>query len=182
MVAVERSSDLLLSQAAQPAEIHVGDVAVGGGAPVTVQSMTTTKTADVEGTLAQIYALAAAGADIVRCTCNEEAAAEGLARIVPRSPGADHRRHPLPRRDGAGRPRGRRPGPAAQPGQPAQGGRDQAGRRRGQGPRACPSASASTPGRCTPTSTSASAAPPPRPSSSRPGWSWPTSPRSASTT
>ena len=48
--------------------------------------MTTTKTADVEGTLAQIYALAAAGCDIVRCTCNEEAAAEGLAQIVPRSP------------------------------------------------------------------------------------------------
>ncbi|MGD0880667.1 MAG: flavodoxin-dependent (E)-4-hydroxy-3-methylbut-2-enyl-diphosphate synthase [Acidimicrobiales bacterium] len=66
--------------------IQVGDVAVGGGAPVTVQSMTTTKTADVDGTLSQIYALAAAGADIVRCTCNEEAAAEGLARIVPRSP------------------------------------------------------------------------------------------------
>jgi (E)-4-hydroxy-3-methylbut-2-enyl-diphosphate synthase len=66
--------------------IMVGPVAVGGGAPITVQSMTTTKTADVEGTLAQIYALAAAGADIVRCTCNEEEAAEGLARIVPRSP------------------------------------------------------------------------------------------------
>src|SRR4051794_41793153 len=48
--------------------------------------MTVTKTADVEGTLAQIYELAGAGADIVRCTCNEEAAAEGLARIVPRSP------------------------------------------------------------------------------------------------
>jgi (E)-4-hydroxy-3-methylbut-2-enyl-diphosphate synthase len=48
--------------------------------------MTTTKTADVEGTLSQIYALAAAGADIVRCTCNEQAAAEGLAHIVPRSP------------------------------------------------------------------------------------------------
>jgi (E)-4-hydroxy-3-methylbut-2-enyl-diphosphate synthase len=67
-------------------QIRVGDVPVGGGAPVTVQSMTTTKTADAEGTLAQIYALAAAGADLVRCTCNEEAAAEGLARIVPRSP------------------------------------------------------------------------------------------------
>ena len=64
----------------------VGDVAVGGGAPISVQSMTTTKTADVEGTLAQIYALAAAGADIVRCTCNEIEAAEGLAEIVPRSP------------------------------------------------------------------------------------------------
>ena len=66
--------------------ISVGSVPVGDGAPVTVQSMTTTKTADAEGTLIQIYALAAAGADIVRCTCNEEAAAEGLARIIPRSP------------------------------------------------------------------------------------------------
>lgn len=67
-------------------QIFVGDVAVGGGSPITVQSMTTTKTADVDGTLQQIYALAAAGADIVRCTCNEPEAAEGLARIVPRSP------------------------------------------------------------------------------------------------
>jgi (E)-4-hydroxy-3-methylbut-2-enyl-diphosphate synthase len=61
-------------------------VAVGGDAPVTVQSMTITKTADVDGTLSQIYALYAAGADIVRCTCNDLEAAEGLARIVPRSP------------------------------------------------------------------------------------------------
>src|SRR3954465_5028137 len=67
--------------------IRVGDVPVGGGAPVTVQSMTTTKTADVDGTLAQIYALASAGCDIARCTCNEEGAAEALAPIVPRSPG-----------------------------------------------------------------------------------------------
>jgi (E)-4-hydroxy-3-methylbut-2-enyl-diphosphate synthase len=67
-------------------QVMVGDVAVGGGARVSVQSMTTTKTADVDGTLAQIYALAGSGADIVRCTCNDEAAAEGLARIVPRSP------------------------------------------------------------------------------------------------
>jgi len=67
-------------------QIHVGDMPVGGGAPVSVQSMTTTKTADVDGTLSQVYALAAAGADIVRCTCNEEEAAEGLAQIVPRSP------------------------------------------------------------------------------------------------
>ncbi|TMK88285.1 MAG: flavodoxin-dependent (E)-4-hydroxy-3-methylbut-2-enyl-diphosphate synthase [Actinobacteria bacterium] len=67
-------------------QIHVGNVPVGGGAPISVQSMTVTKTADVEGTLAQIYELAGAGADIVRCTCNEEEAAEGLARIVPRSP------------------------------------------------------------------------------------------------
>jgi (E)-4-hydroxy-3-methylbut-2-enyl-diphosphate synthase len=67
-------------------QVHVGKVAVGGDAPISIQSMTTTKTADVDGTLAQIYALAAAGCDIVRCTCNEEEAAEGLAQIVPRSP------------------------------------------------------------------------------------------------
>ena len=47
-------------------QIHVGTVPVGGGAPVTVQSMTTTKTANVDATLAQVYALSGAGADIVR--------------------------------------------------------------------------------------------------------------------
>ena len=67
-------------------QIRVGKVAVGGDAPISVQSMTITKTADVEGTLQQIYALAAAGCDIVRCTCNDIDAAEGLAQIVPRSP------------------------------------------------------------------------------------------------
>ena len=67
-------------------QIHVGAVAVGGGAPVTVQSMTTTKTADVDATLAQVYALAGSGADIVRITCNDVAAAAGLVQIVSRSP------------------------------------------------------------------------------------------------
>src|SRR5580700_2400797 len=66
--------------------IMVGNVPVGGDAPITVQSMTITKTADVDGTLAQIYALYAAGADIVRCTCNDLDAAAGLTHIVPRSP------------------------------------------------------------------------------------------------
>ena len=66
--------------------IEVGTVAVGGDAPVSVQSMTTTKTADVDGTLAQIYELHAAGADLVRCTCNDRSAAAGLASIVSRSP------------------------------------------------------------------------------------------------
>ena len=66
--------------------MRVGSVAVGGGAPISVQSMTTTKTADIDGTLAQIYALAGAGADIVRCTANDSAAVEALAHIVPRSP------------------------------------------------------------------------------------------------
>ena len=79
-------SPSLLSPRRSTRRITLGGVPIGDGAPVTVQSMTTTKTADVDGTLAQIYALAAAGADIVRCTCNEEAAAVGLAQIVPRSP------------------------------------------------------------------------------------------------
>src|SRR5579863_1916897 len=77
---------LLAAPRRETRQIHVGPVAVGGGAPISVQSMTITKTADVEGTLAQIYALKAAGADIVRCTCNEQEAAEGLAQIIPRSP------------------------------------------------------------------------------------------------
>ncbi len=66
--------------------IMVGAVKVGGDAPVTVQSMTTTKTHDVDGTLAQVYALAGGGADLVRITCNTVEAAQGLAEIVPRSP------------------------------------------------------------------------------------------------
>lgn len=70
----------------QTRQIRVGAVAVGGDAPVSVQSMTTTKTADVDGTLAQVYALAGAGADIVRITCNDLDAAKGLAEITPRSP------------------------------------------------------------------------------------------------
>ncbi|HUP16693.1 MAG TPA: flavodoxin-dependent (E)-4-hydroxy-3-methylbut-2-enyl-diphosphate synthase [Acidimicrobiia bacterium] len=70
----------------QSRQLMVGSVPVGGGAPVTVQSMCTTKTADVDGTLAQVYALAGAGADIVRITCNDVDAAQGLAEIIPRSP------------------------------------------------------------------------------------------------
>tara|TARA_Y100000590_G_scaffold143216_1_gene164383 strand:- start:88 stop:1257 length:1170 start_codon:yes stop_codon:yes gene_type:complete len=61
-------------------------VPVGDFAPISVQSMTVTRTSDVEPTLQQIYELAMAGADIVRCTCNDIAAAEGLAEIIPRSP------------------------------------------------------------------------------------------------
>ena len=67
-------------------QVMVGDVAVGGGAPISVQSMTTTKTADVDATLSQVYALKGSGADIVRITCNDAEAAQGLAEIVPRSP------------------------------------------------------------------------------------------------
>jgi (E)-4-hydroxy-3-methylbut-2-enyl-diphosphate synthase len=79
--------DVLTAAPRRPTRrILVGTVPVGGGAPVSVQSPTTTKTADVNGTLAQIYALAGAGADIVRVTCNDPEAAVALAQIVPRSP------------------------------------------------------------------------------------------------
>ena len=124
----------LLTPAAPPDASRWGGRRSVTAPPSRVQSMTTTKTADVDGTLAQIYALAAAGADIVRCTCNEEGAADRPGADRPPLPGADRRRHPLPPRDGPGRAGGRRAGSAPQPGEPAQGGRDQAGGRRGPGP------------------------------------------------
>jgi len=76
----------LLPERRETRPVHVGGVQVGGGAPVSVQTMTTTKTADVNATLAQVYEVAGAGADIVRVTCNDEDAAAALAHIVPRSP------------------------------------------------------------------------------------------------
>jgi (E)-4-hydroxy-3-methylbut-2-enyl-diphosphate synthase len=66
--------------------IHVGPVAVGGGAPISVQSMTTTQTADVAATLVQVRALAAEGADIVRLAVPDGDAADALADIVRGSP------------------------------------------------------------------------------------------------
>lgn len=62
--------------------VMVGKVQIGGGAPVTVQSMTCTRTGDGEATLRQIRELAAIGADLVRVTVNDEAAAAALPRIV----------------------------------------------------------------------------------------------------
>ncbi len=67
-------------------QIHVGDVAIGGGAPVSVQSMTNTKTTDTAATLSQIRALAAAGCDIVRMAVPDMDAAENVGNIVRQSP------------------------------------------------------------------------------------------------
>ena len=67
-------------------QIHIGPVAIGGGAPVSVQSMTNTKTTDTEATLAQIRALAAAGCDIVRLAVPDMDAARNLKNILPKSP------------------------------------------------------------------------------------------------
>src|ERR1700738_4030933 len=57
-------------------QVMVGNVAVGGGAPIVVQSMTNTDTADIDGTVAQVAALARAGSELVRITVdNDESAA-----------------------------------------------------------------------------------------------------------
>lgn len=66
--------------------IQVGPVSVGGDAPISVQSMTNTPTADTDATLAQVKALAAAGADIVRVSCPDEASTSALGAIVRDSP------------------------------------------------------------------------------------------------
>ena len=67
-------------------QINVGKIGVGSDYPVSVQSMTTTKTRDTDETLGQVYELANNGADIVRVTCNEIEAAESLVKICARSP------------------------------------------------------------------------------------------------
>ncbi len=65
-------------------QIHVGNVAVGGDAPISVQSMTNTETCDVEATVAQIQAIADAGADIVRVSVPSMEAAEAFRAIRAR--------------------------------------------------------------------------------------------------
>ena len=67
-------------------QINVGGVPIGGGAPVAVQSMTKTETADFEATLRQIRAVAEAGGDLVRCAVPREKDADVLKRIVAESP------------------------------------------------------------------------------------------------
>lgn len=75
----------VLAQRRPTRQIHVGGVSVGGGAPIAVQSMTTTKTWDVDATLQQIAALTAAGCDIVRVACPTDKDADALAAITQRS-------------------------------------------------------------------------------------------------
>src|SRR6195256_3914426 len=64
--------------------VRVGDVTVGGGAPVVVQSMTNTDTADVAGTTAQVAALARAGSELVRITVDRDEAAAAVPHIKER--------------------------------------------------------------------------------------------------
>ncbi len=66
--------------------VQAGSVIIGGGAPVSVQSMTNTDTRDVQATLAQIRALASAGADIVRVSVYDERCADAIRALVDGSP------------------------------------------------------------------------------------------------
>ncbi|MGN0152831.1 MAG: flavodoxin-dependent (E)-4-hydroxy-3-methylbut-2-enyl-diphosphate synthase [Lachnospiraceae bacterium] len=61
--------------------IHIGDRVIGGGNPILIQSMTNTKTEDVEATVSQILKLEKAGCDIIRATANNEAAAKAFSEI-----------------------------------------------------------------------------------------------------
>ncbi len=63
-------------------KINVGKVAVGGDAPITVQSMTNTLTSDIQGTISQIRSLEEAGADIVRVSCPDEESTKSLKEII----------------------------------------------------------------------------------------------------
>lgn len=67
-------------------QIHVGNVPVGGDAPITVQTMTNTDTSDVAATVAQVQAAAEAGADIVRISTPDESSTTALKQIVRESP------------------------------------------------------------------------------------------------
>jgi (E)-4-hydroxy-3-methylbut-2-enyl-diphosphate synthase len=67
-------------------QVNVGGVLVGGNTPISVQTMTKSKTSDVAATVAQIKQAAIAGCDIVRVTVNDEPAADAIAEIVKQSP------------------------------------------------------------------------------------------------
>ena len=67
-------------------QVNLGGILVGGNAPISVQTMTKTKTSDVDATVAQIKQAADAGCDIVRVTVNDKEAAEAIGEIVKRSP------------------------------------------------------------------------------------------------
>ncbi|MGQ9659203.1 MAG: flavodoxin-dependent (E)-4-hydroxy-3-methylbut-2-enyl-diphosphate synthase [Thermochromatium sp.] len=70
-----------LPQRRQTLPVTVGSVTIGGGAPIVVQSMTNTDTADIEATVRQVIALARAGSELVRLTVNHESAARAVPRI-----------------------------------------------------------------------------------------------------
>ena len=78
------SSDIPHTTSARTVEVRVGDVRIGGGAPVAVQSMTLTDTADAPATARQCIELAAAGSELVRVTVNQPAAAAAVPEVKQR--------------------------------------------------------------------------------------------------
>ena len=76
-------------------QIMVGSVAVGGDAPISVQTMTNTLTTDIEATLAQINEAAEAGADIVRVSCPDQQSTAALKQIVAGESCANCGRYPF---------------------------------------------------------------------------------------
>ncbi len=77
-------------------QIMVGNVPVGGGAPITVQTMTNTLTSDAKATIDQIRRCEEAGADIIRVSCPDVEIDRGAQADRPRRERADRRRHPFP--------------------------------------------------------------------------------------
>jgi (E)-4-hydroxy-3-methylbut-2-enyl-diphosphate synthase len=75
----------MLAERRKTRQIHIGDVPIGGDAPIAVQSMTTTRTADIDATLQQIAALVAAGVDVVRVAVPRWEDAEALPAIAAKS-------------------------------------------------------------------------------------------------
>ena len=86
MGAYGQGANASLGERRRTRQIRVGAVPIGGGAPIAVQSMTTTQTADVAATLAQVRALAEAGADVVRLAVPDKDAAAALPEIVRGTP------------------------------------------------------------------------------------------------
>src|SRR6201999_2457693 len=85
-VHMTRRHRLYTGPMASERQIHVGGVPIGGGAPVAVQTMTKTETADLRATMEQIRRVAEAGADVVRCAVPRDRDVEALRTIVSESP------------------------------------------------------------------------------------------------
>src|SRR5919205_2238340 len=84
MTAMEQAISAGIQARRQSVPVQVGNVTVGGGAPIVVQSMTNTDTADVDSTVRQVAALASAGSEIVRITVDRDEAAAAVPHIKER--------------------------------------------------------------------------------------------------
>lgn len=81
---MEKAGNIIMSYRADTKVIKIGDRVIGGGNPILIQSMTNTKTEDVEATVAQILKLEKAGCEIIRCTVPTLEAAEAIGQIKKR--------------------------------------------------------------------------------------------------